>query len=223
MNAPTDITAGLAEVRRRIAAAAAASGRAATDVTLVAVTKNHAVDRIAAAIAAGQLVFGENRVQEAQAKYPELRQRHPDLQLHLIGPLQTNKIRTAVALFDIIETVDREKLARGLAAEMVQSGRRPACLVQVNIGEEPQKAGVHPVGLDDLVALCRDELELPLRGLMAIPPVDEAPAPYFALLAEMAKRHRLPIVSMGMSADFDIAIRLGATHVRVGTAIFGPR
>jgi pyridoxal phosphate enzyme (YggS family) len=217
------IAANLAEIRRRIAAAAGSCGRQADDIALVAVSKTHAPDAIEAAIAAGQTLFGENRVQEAQAKFPALRQRHPGLRLHLIGPLQTNKVREAVALFDAIETVDREKLARGLAAEMARSGRRPDCLVQVNIGREPQKAGVLPDDLDALVVLCRDRLALPLVGLMAIPPVDEPAAPYFASLAEMARRHRLPALSMGMSGDFEIAIRSGATLVRVGTAVFGPR
>jgi pyridoxal phosphate enzyme (YggS family) len=219
----TTIAANLAEIRRRIAAAAESCARQVDDVALVAVSKTHAPDAIEAAIAAGHTLFGENRVQEAQAKFPALRRRHPGLRLHLIGPLQTNKIREAVALFDTIETVDREKLARGLAAEMARSGRRPDCLVQVNIGREPQKAGVLPDDLDALIQLCRDQLALPLVGLMAIPPVDEPPAPYFALLAELARRHRLPGLSMGMSGDFEIALRSGATLVRVGTAIFGAR
>jgi pyridoxal phosphate enzyme (YggS family) len=223
MTLRTTIAANLAEIRRRIAAAAESCARQADDVALVAVTKTQPPDAVEAAIAAGQTLFGENRVQEAQAKFPALRRRHPGLRLHLIGPLQTNKIREAVALFDAIETVDREKLARGLAAEMARSGRRPDCLVQVNIGREPQKAGVLPADLDALIQLCRDQLALPLVGLMAIPPVDEPPAPYFASLADLARRHRLPGLSMGMSGDFEIAIRSGATHVRVGTAIFGAR
>jgi pyridoxal phosphate enzyme (YggS family) len=218
-----DIPARIAEIRERIAAAAQSAGRPTDAVTLVAVGKTHPAAAIAAALGAGQRHFGENRVQEARDKYPALRQRWPELRLHLIGPLQTNKVREAVALFDIVETVDREKLARALAAEMARAGRRPDCLVQVNIGEEPQKAGVMPDGLDALLALCRGELGLPTVGLMAIPPVDEPPAPYFALLAEMARRHGLPVLSMGMSGDFETAIRLGATHVRVGSAIFGAR
>ena len=220
---PKTIAASLAEIHRRIVAAAASCGRPAGDVGLVAVSKTQPQEAIEAAIAAGQMLFGENRVQEAAAKFPALRQRHPGLRLHLIGPLQTNKIRDAVALFDAIETVDREKLARGLAAEMARSGRRPDCLIQVNIGHEPQKAGVLPAALAALVALCRDELALPLAGLMAIPPVDQPAAPHFAKLAELANRHRLPVLSMGMSADFEAAIRAGATLVRVGTAIFGGR
>jgi PLP dependent protein len=217
------IAANLAEISGRIAAAAGSCGRPAADVALVAVSKTQPPEAIEAAIAAGQMLFGENRVQEAAAKFPALRQRHPGLRLHLIGPLQTNKIRDAVALFDAIETVDRDKLARGLAAEMARSGRRPDCLIQVNIGHEPQKAGVLPADLAPLVALCRDQLALPLTGLMAIPPVDQPAAPHFARLAELAHRHRLPVLSMGMSADFETAIRAGATLVRVGTAIFGAR
>jgi len=217
------IAANLTEISGRIAAAAESCGRRAADVALVAVSKTQPPEAIEAAIAAGQLLFGENRVQEAAAKFPALRQRHPRLKLHLIGPLQTNKIRDAVALFDTIETIDRDKLARGLATEMARSGRRPDCLIQVNIGREPQKAGVLPDELAPLVALCRDQLALPLTGLMAIPPVDEPAAPYFAMLAELAHRHRLPALSMGMSGDFEAAVRAGATLVRVGTAIFGAR
>ena len=223
----SETVSGVAErlqaVRARIAAAARAVGRAPDSVTLVAVSKTHPPERIALALEAGHRVFGENRVQEAQAKWPALRARWPGIELHLLGPLQTNKVRDAVALFDVIESVDRPKLARALAAEMERSGRRPACYIQVNTGEEPQKAGVPPVEADDFVALCRDELGLPVRGLMCIPPVDEEPAPHFALLAEMARRHNLPVVSMGMSGDYETAVRLGATHVRVGTAIFGER
>jgi len=223
MNEQSAIAANLAAIGRRIADAATACGRRRQDVALVAVSKTHPAAAVEAAIAAGQTLFGENRVQEAQAKFPALRRSHPDLRLHLIGPLQTNKIRDAVAIFDAIESVDRDKLARGLAAEMKRSGRRPDCMIQVNIGREPQKAGVMPERLDDLVALCRDDLALPLVGLMAIPPADESPAPYFATLADLAHRHRLPALSMGMSGDFETAIRHGATHVRVGTAIFGTR
>jgi PLP dependent protein len=168
-------------------------------------------------------VFGENRVQEAAAKWPALRQAAPNLQLHLIGPLQTNKVRDAVALFDVIETVDRPKLAHALVEEMKRTGRRPTCFIQVNTGEEPQKAGVLPEATDAFVGLCRDEFGLPVAGLMCIPPVDEEPALHFALLAEIARRNQLKALSMGMSADFETAIRLGATHVRVGTAIFGER
>lgn len=217
------IGANLAEVRAHIASAAHAAGRDPADITLVAVGKTHGPEYIEAAIAAGQKVFGENRVQEAQAKFPALKAAHPDVVLHLIGPLQTNKVRDAVALFDVIETVDRPKLARALAKEMEKAGRRRECFVEVNTGEEPQKAGVLPREADAFVAYARDELGLPVTGLMCIPPLDEEPALHFALLAEMAKRNGLPHLSMGMSADYEAAIRFGATHVRVGTAIFGPR
>ena len=217
------IADNLAAVRQRIAKAAAAAGRPSATVTLVAVGKTHGAERIEAAIRAGQRVFGENRVQEAQAKFPALRAAYPDLSLHLIGPLQTNKVRDAVALFDVIETLDRPKLARALAKEMARVGRRPQCFIQVNTGDEPQKAGVAPAEADDLIVLARDELGLPVTGLMCIPPVDEEPAMHFALLAKIAARHGLPNLSMGMSDDFETAIRFGATHVRVGTAIFGAR
>jgi PLP dependent protein len=172
---------------------------------------------------AGQRVFGENRVQEAEEKFPALKAEYPDLKLHLIGPLQTNKAREAVALFDVIESVDRERLAATLAKEMARSDRRPDCYIQVNTGEEPQKAGVLPGEVDAFVAACRDTHKLPIAGLMCIPPVDEEPAPHFALLAKMAARNGLSTISMGMSADYETAIRLGATHVRVGTALFGTR
>jgi PLP dependent protein len=222
-----DLASGLAErlaaVKDRIAAAAGAVARNAAEVTLVAVSKTHDAGAISAAIAAGQRVFGENRVQEAQAKYPALRAAHPDLVLHLIGPLQTNKVKEAVALFDVIETVDRPKLAEALAREMERTGRRLRCLVQVNTGEEPQKAGVLPVVADAFIAECPERWRLPIVGLMCIPPLDQEPSPHFALLREIARRHQLPELSMGMSADYEIAIRLGATHVRVGTAIFGER
>ncbi len=213
----------LAEVKARIADAARAARRDPAEVTLVAVGKTHPAARIEAAHAAGQKIFGENRVQEAEAKFPDLKAAAPDLVLHLIGPLQTNKARVAVALFDVIETLDRPKLARVLAKEMAESGRRPACYIQVNTGAEPQKAGVPPAEADELIALARDELGLPLEGLMCIPPLDEEPALHFALLREIAKRNGLAKLSMGMSDDYETAIRFGATHVRVGTAIFGPR
>jgi pyridoxal phosphate enzyme (YggS family) len=212
------ITAGLAAVQSRIAAAA--GGR---PVSLVAVSKTYPAEAVREALAAGQKVFGENRVQEAKAKFPELRQDHPDLELHLIGPLQTNKVRDAVALFDVIETIDRPKLARALADEMERSGRRPHVLIQVNTGREPQKAGIDPDQVDSMVTICRDEFRLPLAGLMCIPPADEDPAPHFRLLAGLAARLGLGVVSMGMSGDFETAIAEGATHVRVGSAIFGHR
>ncbi|WP_421996031.1 YggS family pyridoxal phosphate-dependent enzyme [Reyranella sp.] len=225
--AVTDAATGgadrLAEVRRRIADAAREAGRDPATVTLVAVSKTHGPERVQELIDAGQRVFGENRVQEAEAKFPALKQAHPDLELHLIGPLQTNKAREAVSLFDVIESVDREKLAATLAKEMARVGRRPTCYVQVNTGEEPQKAGILPAEVDAFVASCRDMHKLPVAGLMCIPPVDEEPALHFALLAKMAARNGLPAVSMGMSADYETAVRLGATHVRVGTALFGHR
>ena len=213
----------LKSVQGRIEAAAVAAGRDPRSVALVAVSKTHGVRAVQQALAAGQRIFGENRVQEAAAKFPQLRANHPDLQLHLIGPLQTNKVKEAVALFDVIETVDRPKLAAELAKEMQKTGRRPRCYIQVNIGNEPQKAGVAPHDVSALLALSRDEYRLPIVGLMCIPPADEDPAPYFARMAALAKAHHLPILSQGMSGDYPAAIAAGATHVRVGTAIFGIR
>ena len=217
------IAANLAAVPERIAAAARAAGRAPESVTLVAVSKTHPAASVRQALMAGHRVFGENRVQEAQAKYPELRGEFPDLALHLIGPLQTNKVRDAVALFDVIESVDRLRLAQALAREIEHSGRRPPCLIEVNTGEEPQKAGIMPADADGFILECRERLELPIIGLMCVPPLDEEPAPHFALLREIARRNDLQVLSMGMSADFEKAIRFGATHIRVGTAIFGAR
>ena len=217
------VTARLEAVRRSILESCTAGGRDPGAVTLVAVSKTHPAEAVEEALAAGQRVFGENRVQEAKAKFPALRERFPDLELHLIGPLQTNKVKDAVALFDVIQTVDRPKLAEALADEMARSGRRPRCLIEVNTGEEPQKAGIPPAELDAFLAACRDTWNLPVTGLMCIPPVDEEPAMHFALLADMARRAGLPEVSMGMSGDYETAIRFGATHVRVGTAIFGAR
>lgn len=213
----------LAEVRDRIAEAARAAGRNPADITLVAVSKTHGADRVREVLEAGHRVFGENRVQEAQEKFPALKAAYPDIELHLIGPLQTNKARDAVALFDVIQSVDRERLAVTLAKEMERAGKRPACFIQVNTGEEPQKAGILPAELDAFVATCRDTHKLPVVGLMCIPPVDEEPALHFALLAKMAARNGLAKVSMGMSADYETAVRLGATHVRVGSALFGVR
>jgi PLP dependent protein len=213
----------LAAVQERIVRAALAAGRDPWGVTLVAVTKTQPAPRISAALVAGHRVFGENRVQEAAAKWPALRQAFPGSELHLVGPLQTNKVKDAVALFDAIESVDRPKLAQALAAEMQRTSRRPTCYVQVNTGEEPQKAGVLPAAADDFIRLCRAELGLPLVGLMCIPPVDEEPSLHFALLAQIARRNDLAGLSMGMSGDYELAVTLGATHVRVGTAIFGER
>ena len=221
--ASPDIGANLAAVRDRIAAAARAAGRDPAGITLVAVSKTHGAERARAALEAGHRVFGENRVQEALRKWPPLRAAFPDLELRLNGALQTNKAGDAVALFDVIETVDRPRLAEALAREMDRQRRRPACLIQVNTGEEPQKAGVAPDEADAFVARCRDDLGLPVVGLMCIPPADEEPSPHFALLREIARRTGLPVLSMGMSGDFEVAVALGATHVRVGTAIFGAR
>jgi pyridoxal phosphate enzyme (YggS family) len=218
-----DIAAALAAVRARIAAAAREAGRDPAEVSLVAVAKTHPAESIERAITAGQRLFGENRVQEAQAKWPALKVRYPDVRLHLIGPLQTNKLRDAIGLFDAIETLDREKLAQEMVRERDKGRRLPACYVQVNIGEEPQKAGIAPAEADGFIRHCRDALALPVEGLMCIPPLDDAPAPYFALLAEIAARNDVDVLSMGMSGDYEIAIKLGATHVRIGTAIFGER
>jgi pyridoxal phosphate enzyme (YggS family) len=218
-----DLAANLGAVRGRIAAAAIAAGRDADAVTLVAVSKTQPAAAVRSALAAGQRVFGENRVQEALAKVPGLRNEFPDLKLHLIGPLQTNKVKDALAHCDVIETLDRPRLAESLAREMAKTGRRLPCYIEVNTGEEKQKAGVLPGEADAFIADCRDRLGLAIEGLMCIPPEHEEPALHFALLREIAKRNGLPILSMGMSADFETAVRFGATHVRVGTAIFGAR
>lgn len=210
-------------MRDRIAKAAAAAGRAAHSVNLIAVSKGHPVSAVAAALQAGQRLFGENRVQEAKSKFPELRARFANLELHLIGPLQTNKARDAVALFDAIHSVDRVSLAETLAQEIARSGRSPRLFVQVNTGEEPQKAGVAPHEALAFVRRCKDEFGLTIAGLMCIPPENEEPSLHFALLLQLARDAGLRDLSMGMSADYEIAIRLGATHVRVGSAIFGAR
>lgn len=223
MSSATDIAANLAAVQARVAAAARQAGRNPEDINLIAVSKTHGADAVRQALAAGQRRFGENRVQEAAAKFPELRAEGAELELHLIGPLQTNKALDAVRLFDVIQSVDRPKLAVALAAAMEKAGRRPGCFIQVNTGEEPQKAGVLPADVDAFIGECRDRHRLPLLGLMCIPPVDEPPAVHFALLREIARRHGLERLSMGMSGDFETAIRFGATDVRVGTAIFGER
>lgn len=217
------ISDSLAALNLSITTAAERADRNATDVTLVAVSKVQSVEAITAALEAGQRVFGENRIQEAQEKWPRLKAQYPDVQLHLIGPLQTNKVRDAVELFDVIETVDRPKLAAKLAEEMVRQDKTVSCFVQVNTGEEPQKAGVLPVDADAFIAACRDTYGLHLEGLMCIPPRDEEPALHFAFLREIATRNGVARLSMGMSADFEIAIEQGATHVRVGTAVFGER
>jgi PLP dependent protein len=217
------VLARLSEVRRRIAAAAEAAGRRPDDVTLVTVSKTFAAEDIDPVLEAGERVFGENRVQEAAGKWPGLKQRWPDIKLHLVGPLQTNKVADAVALFDCIETLDRPKLARALAAEFQRQGRTLELFVQVNTGAEPQKAGVLPEEADQFIAECRDTHGLAIAGLMAIPPLEEEPAMHFALLDKIAARNGLAKLSMGMSGDFETAIALGATHVRLGTAILGDR
>ena len=217
------IADGLKTIQTRMAVAAAQAGRDSAAVTLVAVSKTHPAEAVRAALLAGQRVFGENRVQEAKAKFPELKAEFPDLELHLIGPLQTNKVREAVGLFDVIESVDRPKLARTLAEESARAGRQLKILIQVNMGREAQKAGIDPDLTDALVKVCREQYGLLVEGLMCIPPAEGDPAPHFKALAEMAARNGLPMVSMGMSGDFETAIACGATHVRVGSAIFGVR
>ena len=219
----TDIAARLASVRSRIAAAAAADKRQAASVTLIAVSKTFGPEAITPALAAGQRVFGENRVQEARAKWPALKERYPDTTLHLIGALQSNKAKEAVALFDAIHTIDRPRIAEAVAEAMAKRGRRPQLFIEVNTGEEPQKAGVLPHEAAGLLRLCREELKLDIAGLMCIPPIDEAPAIHFAFLAKLAGELGLAGLSMGMSADFETAVEFGATHVRVGSEIFGQR
>jgi len=213
----------LEDVLSRIEDAALKANRASGAVELLAVSKTKPAEEIRPVLAAGHRLFGENRVQEAQSKWPALREEFNDVRLHLIGPLQTNKVKQAVALFDAIETLDRPKLARALANEMERTERSVDCFIEINIGEEEQKAGIAPADADAFIALCRDELKLPVRGLMCIPPAGEEPAPYFALLAKIAARNNLDELSMGMSADYEVAIEFGATMVRVGTAIFGAR
>jgi len=213
----------LAAVRQDIARACGDAGRATGSVTLVAVSKTFGAEAIEPVIAAGQRVFGENRVQEAKAKWPALRERHPKIELHLIGPLQSNKAREAVALFDAIHSLDRASLAEALAKEIARQGRAPLLFVEINTGGEPQKAGVLPEQADAFLKDCRDKYGLKVSGLMCLPPADEPPAPHFALTAKIARRNEMNLLSMGMSADFEAAIALGSTHVRVGTAIFGER
>jgi PLP dependent protein len=214
---------GLSAVEQDIARACQQARRDRSSVALIAVSKTFDADAILPVIAAGQRVFGENRVQEAKAKWPGLLSAYPDIALHLIGPLQSNKAREAVALFDAIHSVDRPSICEALAKEIDSQQRRPQLFVQLNTGEEPQKAGVAPGEADAFIAGCREKYGLEISGLMCIPPVDEAPAPHFALTAKIAARNGLKNLSMGMSADFAIAIQFGATHVRVGSAIFGKR
>lgn len=219
----TDAQERLAEVSARIEAAAREAGRAAGEVRLIAVSKTFGAARILPLLEAGHTCFGENRVQEAAGKWPELKTRHPECKLHLIGPLQSNKTKEAVALFDAIHTVDRPKIAGTIGEEMQRQGRRLELFVQVNTGGEAQKSGVAPQQTAAFVEQCRNAYGLTVAGLMCIPPLSEAPAPHFALLAKLARQAGVHALSMGMSADFDIAIAHGATHVRVGSALFGPR
>ncbi|WP_072369981.1 YggS family pyridoxal phosphate-dependent enzyme [Hyphomicrobium sp. NDB2Meth4] len=213
----------LAEVEAKIAAAAEEAGRASHDIRLIAVSKIFDAPEILPVLAAGQRQFGENRVQEAKGKWPALREQYPDMRLHLIGPLQSNKAKEAVELFDAIHSIDRPKIARAIAEEMQKQGKTLELFIQVNTGEEPQKAGVTPAELPELLRLCRDELKLEIAGLMCIPPVEEEPAIHFAFLAKLAAEHGLKGLSMGMSDDYETAVAFGATYVRVGSAIFGHR
>jgi pyridoxal phosphate enzyme (YggS family) len=221
--ASTSVASPLLKVREQIARACADAGRNPASVTLVAISKTFGADAIEPVIAAGHRVFGENRVQEAKTKWPSLQQRYSGIELHLVGPLQSNKAKEAVALFDAIHSLDRESLAAALAKEVAKQGRKPVLFVEVNTGAEAQKSGVLPQDADAFIASCRSQHGLEISGLMCIPPADEAPAPHFALTAKIARRNSLALLSMGMSADFPIAIGFGATHVRVGTAIFGAR
>lgn len=218
-----DIAHALQEVRDRIDAAARDASRDPAEVSLIAVSKTHPADHVRPAIDAGQRIFGENRVQEAEDKWPALKADFPDSELHMIGGLQSRKVAPAVALFDVIHSIDREKVAAAAARAMAELGRRPACFIQVNTGEEPQKSGVVPADADAFIERCRQVHDLPIAGLMCIPPADQEPAPHFALLAKIAARNGLQGLSMGMSADYEVAIQFGATLVRVGTAIFGHR
>ena len=223
----SDSATGVAQSYSRlvdaVAEAAKAAGREAAEITLVAVSKTRSAQHIEPVLSAGHIDFGENRVQEAQAKWPDLKARYPAGRLHLIGALQSNKARDAVALADAIHSLDREKLARAVSQEMARSARRPECFIQVNTGEEAQKPGVPPGQADTLIEACQEKYALPLVGLMCLPPLDEEPAPHFALLRKIAERHGLTKLSMGMTADYQTAIALGATHIRVGSAIFGAR
>ncbi|MET0219272.1 MAG: YggS family pyridoxal phosphate-dependent enzyme [Tardiphaga sp.] len=222
-NLTSHSASAFAAVEQQIARACADARRERASVTLIAVSKTFGAAAIAPVIAAGQRVFGENRVQEAKAKWPELVSAHPDIKLHLIGPLQSNKAKEAVALFDAIHSVDRASLCQALAKEIATQNKHPLLFVQINTGEEPQKAGIAPGAADAFIASCRDQYGLTISGLMCIPPADEAPAPHFALTAKIAARNGLTNLSMGMSADFATAIQFGATHIRVGSAIFGHR
>ena len=218
-----EIPKRIARIKEQIGSIAVNAGRDPEAINLMAVSKYHPAQAVREALSCGHRLFGENRVQEAAQKYPELKATHPELTIHLIGPLQTNKVREAVNLFDVIETLDRPKLAQALAKERDRVGRCPEVFIQINTGQEPQKSGIDPLMADEFIEKVREEFQLPLTGLMCIPPANEEPAMHFALLAECARRHEITKLSMGMSADFDKAICLGATEIRLGTSIFGPR
>ena len=217
----------LEDVRAAIARAASDCGRDVAEITLVAVSKTWPAEAVRPVLAAGHRVFGENYVQEAKAKWAGLREEFPGIELHLVGPLQSNKTAQALQVFDVIQSLDRpslaEALAREIPKELARSGRKPRLMMQVNTGEEPQKSGIHPADVDEFLAACRDRWGLEVEGLMCIPPAEDPPSPHFAFLREIARRNRLPHLSMGMSADFEAAVQLGATHVRIGSAIFGSR
>lgn len=223
MRSALSIIDRLNNAKDAIARAASDCGRDPATVTLVCVTKTFPAEDVAPLLDAGHRIFGENRVQEAMGKWPALREKFPGIELHLIGPLQSNKTREAIETFDVIQSVDREKIAQALAEEMKRQGKRPRLFIQVNTGAEPQKAGVLPQDADAFIAACRDKYGLEIAGLMCVPPVDEQASPHFALLADIAKRNGVPELSMGMSSDFELAIQLGATYVRVGSAIMGTR
>lgn len=214
---------GLDDIRTRIKAAAEEAGRDEADITLVAVSKEQPLDRVESVLESGHRIFGENRVQEAAEKWPDFRERFDGIELHLVGPLQSNKVNEAVELFDVIHSVDRDRIARRLAAGFERTGRPLPCFIQINTGEEPQKSGCLPADADAFIARCRDEFGLNIAGLMCLPPFDEEASPHFALLAKIAERNGLTGLSMGMSGDFETAIALGATHIRIGSAIFGER
>ncbi len=223
MSVLNSIEENLNNVKELINSIENTADRVNNSVSLVAVSKQHSLEAIMKVFNAGHKVFGENRVQEGLRKFTGIKETHTDLELHLIGPLQTNKVRDAVNLFDVIETLDRPKLAKEISREIDRTGKKMGLLIQVNTGEEAQKSGVSPGNFDGFFKYCSEDLNLPVKGLMCIPPVNDEPAKHFALLAEMSRRYKLPYLSMGMSADFETAIRMGATHVRIGTAIFGER
>lgn len=223
MSVLNSIEENLNNVKELINSIENTADRVNNSVSLVAVSKQHSLEAIMKVFNAGHKVFGENRVQEGLKKFTGIKETHTDLELHLIGPLQTNKVRDAVNLFDVIETLDRPKLAKEISREIDRTGKKMGLLIQVNTGEEAQKSGVSPGNFDGFFKYCSEDLNLPVKGLMCIPPVNDEPAKHFSLLAEMSRRYKLPYLSMGMSADFETAIRMGATHVRIGTAIFGER